>query len=969
MSLALKLKKNKRKEKRGVNTPRRRPVNKFITTAEKVLRNIANDKAEKELPLASIKQVTFSVFEKEIIKRLSVCQINNLNSAADPNNSLSDPRMGTIESYHLCATCGRSNDSCPGHLAIMPLSADYIHPFYRQDTIKVLSCFCHTCNKLLISEQSIKDNGFDNLKGEKKLKAIYEYSKKLNCSNPDCAAKPVFKDRKPSESGVYDRSVPYIIKTKDVQIDSFMSVKSIKYKLDTISDKDAKILGFTINHPRNFIIDYLPIIPLNDRPYNQTEKLERKDHDITKTYREILQKVLESLHYENEDKQEECYKEVLRYYSLLIKNSNNDSISRKDPPKSITEMLQNKEGLIRNHMMGKRCDYTGRTVLGSNRNLNFGYIALPERMRAITLPEIITPYNRARIIDMAKKGQISYFCPRRGNLANCKIKFNLDNHLKELSIGDRVDRCVMEGDYVLFNRQPTLHRHSLLGYNITFQDKLSIGLHLSSTNGHNADFDGDEGNLHFMQTFAAQVEARMLMSSVNYIINSGGSVPESALVYNSLTGAYLLTSRNYDIPKKKFMEAIDYVESHMKNNYVTTNLETLDKRLGGIKKYSSYGLCSVLFPEDFWFMRKGDQGLLHIYQGVIHSGILSEFCGTKSNGIVQTLLKKYGSQTAASFISAAEFLFNWVIYHRGFTVGIKDIMIKGENRNIFDEEREKIIRINDNELINMEPLNDNADSEKIDEREYKISVIAQKTGDRINKYFAKNILDKSENSINIMAVSGAKGGASKLYNVISSKAQIFLAGSMPAKNMSNNKRWISSFHVDDRTLYSRGFSKNGYFEGISPDAFFADSEAGRLGIIDTAVKTQEVGYQSRKMVKAMEDLVCYYNGSVCNQNGIIFQFSYGSGFDPKQMVIDESDNYFNVFSFINIKNLCGDINSKNGFHNFNLAGAVKSIAKDINDKYNFIDESANNINNVIPDNEDEAEYLAEEEEYDIDFDD
>jgi len=937
MSLAAKFNRRKKDTTKAANQPQKRPSNKHVNTVEKILKNIENFIADQNLPEADIKEVSFSVFDKEVAKRNSVCKITNVNSNIDPTGSLDDPRMGTIENYQLCTTCEKTNDECTGHMSILELSANFIHPFFRSTVVQVLNCICHTCNKLLITDIIIQDKGIDTLKGGRKLKAISDICLKLECSNPACAARPFFKDKKPSETNIYDRSLPFIIKKGKQEKDSFMSVNTIKKKLDYISDKDAKTLGFTINHPRNFIIDYIPIIPLNDRPYNTVDNIGQKDHPITMAYKEILLKNLESMQYENEDKQEECYQTILKYYSLLIKNNSKEfTISQKEPLKSITDLITRKDGLIRGHMMGKRCDYTGRTVLGSNERLNFGYLALPEEMKNLTIPEIITIYNYEHIIELARQGRIKFFCPKEGNLAGRKLKFDISKHLDKLDIGDRIDRFSQNGDYFLFNRQPTLHRQSMLGYEAQFQDKLSIGLHLSSTSGHNADFDGDEGNLHLVQTTEAQTEVRLIMSSTYCIINSGQSRPEASLIYNSITGAYLMTKDNDTITPRRYQEGIDYVTNRMVSSYVKDNMDTLESRLDGIDKYSNFGLVSILFPPDFWFMKGG----ILIHNGVLRRGNISSVCGSSYNGIIQVMVKKYGNKMAGYFISAANFLFNWFIFLQGFSLSIKDIMIEPKKRrDDFLEKRDQLINVMNVELTNMKEMENKINKYKQAEREEKITKLIYDTTEEVDKFFKENILvEEKNNSINIMSKSGAKGGGKKLYNVISSIGQIFIKGQLPAKKMSNGKRWISSFSVEDQTAYATGYSKYCYFEGIEPDSYFAAAQDGRLTLADTAIKTGEVGYLQRKMVKAQEDLILNYDGSVRNQSGIIFQFSYGAGFNPMKMVLDNSENDFEVYSFINLKQMCGEVNNRNGFPDFNISGKISSLINNINSRYGFQEE-------------------------------
>ena len=732
MSLAQRF--NRRREKRaeGVIESIKKSTNKHVTTTEKINKNIKNFLEDSALPRACIDELSFSTFTKETLKKLSVCNIDNVNASIDPTGSLEDPRMGTIENFIFCSTCNKSNDSCTGHMAMMNLPVYFIHPFFREETIHTLNSICQTCNKLLVSEKNIKEHGIDRKRGISRLKKISELSQKFNCSNPRCAMKLYFKN---DEKDVYNRSVSFYTKKDKKERNSYMSVEEIKKKLDFISDKDARILGFNINHPSNFIVNYFPIIPLNDRPYNILNG-EKKEHDLTLAYKDILSKNLESMQYDNEDKKEECYRTILKLYSLLIKNNSTEyTSSRGEPGKSISELITRKEGLIRGNMMGKRCDYTGRTVLGSNDRLNFGSLAIPRKMEKLTIPEIITVYNYDRIINLAKEGKIVYFCPKERNLAGIKAKFVLEKYLDKLSIGDKVERFNEEGDNIVFNRQPTLKRNSLLGYRIVFQDKLTIGVHLSSTGGHNADFDGDEGNLHMVQTPASQIEAQLLMSSKNCIISSGNSVPEAALVYNSVTSAFLMTRENISIDKKDYDEAIEYVRSRMVSDYVKNNLATLEERLGKINKYSTFGLFSILFPDDFWFMNSNG--------GTIKDGILtngkgiSKSCKGESNGIVQVLFKKYDKDVAADFISSSNFLLNWYIFREGFSLAINDIMISKEKRPTFNQEREKIINVLNNELDNLPLLSISATDREAEEKINLIGSITSKNVKKITDFFKK----------------------------------------------------------------------------------------------------------------------------------------------------------------------------------------------------------------------------------------
>jgi DNA-directed RNA polymerase beta' subunit len=967
MALALKINRNKKpRSVIGAPVAKPKPIQKHINIVQRTLRNIETYIAEQNLPIGTIDSVSMTVFDKKILEKLSVCKINSINSNIDPTGSLDDPRMGTIENYQLCSTCEKTNDECPGHMGIMELATNFIHPYYRSRVIQVLSCICHTCNKLLISDNMIKEKGINLLSGSSRLKAIVDTCSSLECSNPNCAAKPHFKMEKASKND--KRSVPYYIIKNKKEEEYFMSVDSVKKKLDYISDEDAKKLGFNLTHPRNFIIDFLPVIPLNDRPYNIVKEVEKnKDHHITYAYKDILNKNIESLQYINENDREECYKKMLMFYGYLIKNPKGEyTRAQNDAVKSITDLVTQKDGFIRKHIMGKRCDFCGRTPIGPNEKLNFGYLAMPEKMRNLTKPEVVTVYNYDNILEMARQGRVKYICPGRGNLAGRKLKFDIDKHLDKISIGDKIDRTASEGDCFLFNRAPTLHRQSMLSFIADFQDKESIGLHLSNTKGFNADFDGDEGNIHFVQTVDSEVEARLIMTTKNCVINSGLSLAEAGIVYNSLTGAFLMTRENIPMSEIDFFSGLNYMLERMKSNYIKDNYEDKKKRLSEKELYTTYGLCSLLFPDDFWYNENAIVGKfptnLFISNGIIVRGIMSPFLeAKKNNGIIQSLWKRYDKDTVADFISSSNFLFNWYIFIKGFSIGIKDILIEpNEKKENFLNKRKELMEELNNELYDLPELPPTADNYEKEKYEENLSNIRSSYSSKITKYFDDLVKEDVENnSIFVMSKSGAKGGASKTYNVMASMGQIFTKGKLPDKRITGGKRWLTTFSVEDNTAISRGFSANSYLEGLDPDEYFAQAQDGRLTQIDTAIGTGKVGYEQRKLRAAQEDLINYHDGSVRNQSDLILQFSYGAGFSTSNMIRDNSEKGFSTFSFINLKELCGVVNNLNGFNDFSIETGIKNIIKEHNEKFNFI-------------NEEEEEILIDEyndNDFDNDYDD
>lgn len=907
-----------------------KPVVKITNYIEKQKLTVDNFIKENKIKNYSIDSITFSVIDKETIDKLSVCEITNVNKNITNIYTTEDPRLGTIENYIQCSTCDRFNENCPGHPAIIRLPVKIIHPFYKDYVIKVLKCICVHCNSLIMSPELIKEKRFLKLQDNERLKAISKESEKLPCRNPNCGVNYKFKN---SQKGEKDfRYLPYTIKKGKTEETAFFSVDSIQKNFECMTQTDINILGFNNNHPKNFIIDFIPVIPLSARPYNYMNG-EKKDNYITSLYESILLKKIESDQYNNFSMKESNYNDIANIYlgNIIKNNDNNNKLGgRKETGKSIDELVGKKTGLMRQHIMGKRCDYACRTVIGSNRSLNFGYVAPPKEMKNITVPEKITPYNIEFYREYAKRGGIIFLCPSKGNLYGIKLKFNIDKHT--INVGDTVHRKLKNGDPVIFNRQPTLHRQGMLGYKCQFQDKYSVGLHLSSTSGHNADFDGDEGNEHIPQDIKSQMEVRTIMSSENCIMSFTYSAPQAALVYNSISSAYLLTKDETFLTKEEFYNGLAAISEYSKTDYSMKNFKNIEK-LDEFKNNDLVGgklFFSVLLPSDFYY----NKDKVKIVNGILKTGPLKKAdVGESSNSIIQNLWKWYGKKITSNFISDSNFLLNWYIKLSGMTVGIKDCM--PNNRKKFAEEKEKIFNNVFGMIKGLPPLANNASIIDLEERENRIIELLRKPNSKILKIFMDEFVDKDNNSLINMYESGAKGKKKNISDIICLLGQTFVDNKRPRKTLSNKQRWLTTFSVEDESPESRGFVKSSFLEGLEPDEYFAQAQSGRIGLIGTAVMTRKSGEMNREIIKAQEDLVLQYDGSVRNQSGAIFQFCYGSGLAPQHSVIDKTINGENLYSFFNSKELCGRINSKSGVEYSSLTDLIKSNVNNVNKQYKF----------------------------------
>ena len=919
-----------------------------------------NDITDAELPDLTLESVTYGTMTREKMEKISVCKITKVlpkGKSTDVDFTSDDHRLGSLENNSLCASCGKTNDECPGHYSMIDLPKKYIHPLFREQVIRTLQCFCFKCYQPLMNKDIINDI---QLKGYQKLMYIANESKNIQHPHGSCThvnknysyqSNPIFKTGTgprtskgkvvgmPTSGNKDSVDIFTQIKIgagKDSEyINYFITPEMVFDIFSNISDSDVKLIGYEghfedskwvwNNHPLNFIVDFIPVIPPSARPYVKREGI-RKDDFITKFYDDVLVEIQK--YYNTEEGRENFLSKILFYYSHIIDNG--DKAYKKaalDVIKSFKDRLVGKQELIRGSLMGKRSDYTGRTVLGPNGTLEFGEIAPPAIMKGtLTVPEHVTKYNIDFIKKLSSEDQIKCLIPKRGKLSGRKLKFKKDKH--EIKIGDIVERHSRDGDPIIFNRAPTLQKQSMCAYKCKFQNKLSVGIHITSTTGHNADFDGDEGNIHMIQSSQAQVEARTFMSAPACIISGINSSPVGGIIYNGATGGYLLSDDDVTLTEDEFLSGLrsmKYAEEHF-DTYLDRLFELNIEHGFKLDPYSGKALCSLLFPPTFWY----SNGKVVIRNGILVKGRLTKKnMGPSPNSIVQTFYKNFGVESTRRFITDATFLFNWFLGMYGFTVGVKDCRPPRDVEEEFKLRKEQIIEEINQEVLSFPPLAKDATELDKSQREQKIQEVITSGTDRIKmaliggeveedgKKIKINRILAPDNAISIMAASGAKGKVNDTAKIIALLGQQYVPDKRPPTVMSRGKRWLSSFSIDDKSIYSRGFISSSFYEGLEPDEFFAHSMASRIGLCNTAVKTADIGFLQRRMVKSQEDLVAQYDGSVRNQTGNIFQFSYGAGFGSNKLIRRTRKDGTDYLTFINLEETFGKINADSGFINEN----------------------------------------------------
>ena len=927
---------------------------------EKYLSN-TND-IEEKMDMFSIVGINFKILNKETLDKLAVVDVSSKISRSDeryvscesgnlpnmysgstctktveplgPDSSITSyTEMGVMDKNVLCPKCNKTNLDCPGHLGQISLNRHFIHPMFMEFALWTLMSVCNSCSKSLLSESYMKQIGIDRLSGKNRLKKISGEAKFARCENSkahNCVPNPEY-----IMTGIKDTyKIKYIISKKDSP--NIKEIDEIEKIFDSISNEDAISLGFLNGaHPRDMIMKSFAVIPPCARPFTIRDGQKKEDH-LTTCYDEIIRDNFKYARTSAEAKikgfqgkkdeegiEANCKRKYERDLHFHISHfiDNHDKKYCRSPTEQIIGIKQRitkKEGLIRGNIMGKRVNFCGRSVLGPDSTLKLGEIAIPESMaKILTIPEIVHEKNLDFIRDLWEKRKINYFYFGYGEIKGRRIIVTEKTYSNTVggqriipNIGDKVERQLMDGDVVLANRQPTLYKYSMVGNLVKITDKKTLGIHMCETKMRNADFDGDEINIHVVQDIDARVEGYTFANSQACIPSALKNESMIGMLFNALSSAYLLTQKDMILTDDEIKEGYSKL-SH--KEYI----KSLPKRLKkyGINPNSGRALFSAILPPDFQYeIGNPDAGddttdYVLIKDGVLIKGRIAKPSIERGGKTIQiSIWKWYGQDTAVKFITDCVFLTDWFIGVHGLTVGYDDICPPPETRKeIFETIKNEIQKAQ----TKIEALGPETDSMTIVEKEYRERLInnylnvAKGIGQIISTQYLK-----PDNPLNIMSNSGAKGNVMNTSNITGLLGQNMVSGARPAKRYSQGTRCIPYFDYNSEDIRSRGFCENNFLTGLTPaDSYFL-SEATRVTVANSAITTADTGHMHHRLVKVMEDVKVEYDGSVRNARGAIYQFAYYDGYDVGEITNTNTKTAGSIVSFINLKEAVMKINAE-----------------------------------------------------------
>lgn len=425
-----------------------------------------------------------------------------------------------------------------------------------------------------------------------------------------------------------------------------------------------------------------------------------------------------------------------------------------------------------------------------------------------------------------------------------------------------------------------LHKGSIISQNIRILPGKTIRLNLATTKTFNADFDGDEMNIHCPSTPEAEAELRILSAVENNIVSVQSGKANIVIVQDSLLGAYLMTIRKDPIKKEHFFQLC------MELQDMTTFqiLEKIDKyhNKTGCTDYNGKMLFSMLLPDDFFYISNNradetDPTVL-IEAGLLLKGVINKAqLGAGHQSLITLLFKEYGEKECLQFLNNVQFLTNAFVQRYGFSVGVKDCQVTR-----YTEIQDAVAK----SFLQAHNMESNIKNEFLRESYVMRSLASARD---LGMVIAKNAIRKDNNFMKTI-LSGAKGDYFNICQITGLLGQQDINGERVKMLISNNKRTLYHYpHIpknEDMLYESRGFIRNSFIHGLNPREYWFHSITGREGIISTSMRTSTSGYVQRRMVKVAEDVQVMYDNTVRNSANSIIQFTYGdTGIDPSSAVV------------------------------------------------------------------------------------
>ena len=804
-----------------------------------------------------ISSIRFSFLSPQMIKKMSSTEITKAelydNDGFPLEGGVMDPKLGVIDPGLRCRSCGKRMGSCFGHFGHIELTKPVIHVLYSKLVYKILKMTCRSCGRLISTSATTTI---------KKCPHCGEEQKQIKFEKPytffEIGEKEESKELTPLD---------------------------IRERFEKIPDEDLKDLKLRGGRPEWLLLTLLPVPPVTMRPSITLETGERSEDDLTHKLVDIIrinQRLRENIEIGAPDFIIGDLWELLQYHVATFFDNSLSGIPAARhrsgrPLKTLSDRLKSKEGRFRQNLTGKRVNFSSRTVISPDPCISINEVGVPIVIaKELTIPVTVTKNNLEYIkelIMMSPSWPSINYVIRPDEKRKKVTEETKEEIIKEVVPGYIVERHLQNGDIVLFNRQPSLHRMSIMSHRVRVTPWRTFTMNLCSCPPYNADFDGDEMNLHVPQTEEAQAEAILLMEVQKNIRSPRFGGPIIGCKEDHISGCYKLTHKDTILTREEAFKLLSDIGIFVE--------------LPNKKTFTGKEVFSYLLPKGLYIEFKAkvcgcencvkgtcpNDGYVVIKNGELKRGVIDSKAISSEHGkLIDVIEKEFGVEIAHQFIDRVSSLGIKYLDKVGFTIGLDDM----------DLEKEILTKIkqaldsSEKEVENLIKSYKEGKIKVLPGINMKESLEANILGalSRSTEVAEKIIKEKLKESCAIvMAKSGARASMTHLTQLTAVLGQARILGERINRGYRN--RTLSHFAIDDLSPAAHGFSKNSFKSGLNPFEFFFDAVSGRESLMDKSLRTRHSGYLERRLMNALQDLKVDYNYTVKDNRGIIIQFVPG----------------------------------------------------------------------------------------------
>ncbi len=838
-----------------------------------------------------IHSVDFFVLSPDQIRKMSTLEVKSPETydkdGFPMESGLMDPHLGVINPGLRCKTCGQKMKQCPGHFGNLELIRPVVHPEFSKKAEVLMHATCKSCGKVKLPEEKLltlkaATAGRDDDSLTKKI--VLRAKKVKKCPHCKESIGEVLLDKPTNFFYNKERIYP----------------TEIREWIEKISDQDLGLFGYDVSKlkPEWFVLTTLQVPPITIRPSITLETGIKSEDDLTHKLVDIIRiniRLKDNIEAGAPQLIIEDLWDLLQYHVTTYFNNNTAGV----PPakhrsgralRTIVQRLQGKKGRFRYNLTGKRVNFAARSIITPDSQISITELGVPQVVaEEMTVPEPVTETNIEQMRKLVKDKKATYIIRPNGSRKKL-TDLNEEEVLAEIEIGAKIERQLQDGDYVLFNRQPSLHRLSMLCHRVKILPGKTFRLNSIVCKPYNADFDGDEMNMHVPQTQEGIAEAKELMFVADQIISPRYGAPVITLDEDGVSGTFILTFNQTQFSREDAM--------HLFHMIGVTELPKPDRG----KEYSGRLIFSHLLPKDLNLEYKTktsrivhglnikdkdvlknieEHAIVKIKNGELLTGIIDgESLGEGKGRLVDILAREYPKEVITSFYDKLSRLTAEIVSTFGMTVSLDEYRTTSNVKKVIEKAVQEEVE-SSAELVkefrkgSLEHIPGRTLEESF---EMHMMRLAARLKEKVEKSIMEEKVEemfgpKPKFNTITMILSGSRGSSINLTNISGLWGQASVREGRPKRGFK--ERLIALNKKKDVGMEAGGFIEHNFMSGMNAFEYFYHAMGGRQGEVDTGVSTKVSGYLYRRLANALKDIVVQNDGTVRTASSEVIQLTYG----------------------------------------------------------------------------------------------